>query len=1007
MSDRSNYAAAFQNVYNTLDVQQKQAVDAVKGSVMLVGGPGTGKTEIIATRIAKILFETNTNPDNILCLAYTDAAVLAMRKRLGTFIGPAAYRVNIFTLDELCDDIIGDNIFVFERHSMDKISALEKVSLYKKLIDAFPKNHPLKRSRGDVYFEINNLQNLFELMKREGWTSAYINEKINEAGSNTKYEKLRAAAYEYDRFQQLLLSHNRYERDDLINPVIKAFEENPDLLKHYQQQFLYILIDEYQEINASQNRFLQLLAGASDIPNIFVAGDDEQHIFSSAESANKHWQKIILTNNYRSVQPVLDVAKSLINKKNKESNFQIDTQSKDPIYCNDKWKYVNYADYLPKIKIYDTGLQEIIGIVLQVEKLLQQGVLPAQIGILFRENKLGEELALVLKTRNIAVNNVIQQNILEIPSVRQVVLLLNYLAAEHDSPFSGDEMLFEILHFDFLQIPAIEIAKLAVEVADKKFSAEKTSLRRKLFEKANLPASHLFQHHFPESMKKWSIILEKIIAAVPNVTLQNLVEIVIRETGILSYVMQQNDKHWQMQVLTSFVDFIKEETAGNPLLTLQELVDIFNLVRRERMAIHLKQVSGTGKGVRLLNVDDARGVEFEHVFIAGATSDHWEKKKNHSIGYSLPDTIFSSVANADGEEAVRRLFYRAITRAQRQLTVSYSKFQNDGSLLNPSMFVAEMQEANLLPTEEILLSQDIQLQFSSLLFVNELQPEIQQMEEDIIKRLLDKFVMNATALNNYLKCPLDFYFHHLIRVPGGKSEATEFGSAIHHALQLLFEKMQANNNFPDVQEFVSDFNWYMHRHRQSFTKEQFDRRLEYGADVLKNYYDNYIQCFNKVVAVERNIRNIVVNGIPLKGKIDKLEFEGKFVNVVDYKTGDVAKALSKLGPPDEDEPLGGSYWRQAVFYKILVDNLNNKDWKVVSSEFDFIEPDHKKIYRKQKIIITNEDVATVLDQISTVWQKIQNREFYKGCGKENCHWCNFAKTNHLAIALHETEEDEA
>jgi DNA helicase-2/ATP-dependent DNA helicase PcrA len=159
------------------------------------------------------------------------------------------------------------------------------------------------------------------------------------------------------------------------------------------------------------------------------------------------------------------------------------------------------------------------------------------------------------------------------------------------------------------------------------------------------------------------------------------------------------------------------------------------------------------------------------------------------------------------------------------------------------------------------------------------------------------------------------------------------------------------------------------------------------------------------VAIERNIRNIVVKDVPLKGKLDKLEFDGKSVNVVDYKTGDPDKAKDRLKGPSEKEPNGGDYWRQAVFYKLLVDNNEQKGWKVVSAEFDFIEPDKKKNYRREKIVISPADITTVTQQIATTWQKIRDREFYIGCGKEDCHWCNFVKTNNLAVALHELEEE--
>jgi DNA helicase-2/ATP-dependent DNA helicase PcrA len=154
---------------------------------------------------------------------------------------------------------------------------------------------------------------------------------------------------------------------------------------------------------------------------------------------------------------------------------------------------------------------------------------------------------------------------------------------------------------------------------------------------------------------------------------------------------------------------------------------------------------------------------------------------------------------------------------------------------------------------------------------------------------------------------------------------------------------------------------------------------------------------------------VVVNGVPLKGKIDKLEFIGKEINVVDYKTGDVTSEYTKekLCPPNEKQPNGGDYWRQAVFYKILVDNYEYKDWKVVSTEFDFVEPDKKKEYKKIKVVIQPQDIETVMQQVTTVWEKIHNRDFYTGCGKEDCHWCNFVKENKLEIALHEMQEEES
>src|SRR6059058_2806018 len=164
-----NQKETFSKYYNDLNPEQKLAVDTIEGPVLVIAGPGTGKTQILGARIGKILLETDTQLDNILCLTYTDAGVIAMRKRLLAFIGPDAYKVNICTFHAFCNDVIQENLSLFEKTSLDPITDLQKIELYKQLIDGFGKNHPLKRYRGDVYYEIHNLQSLFSAMKREGW----------------------------------------------------------------------------------------------------------------------------------------------------------------------------------------------------------------------------------------------------------------------------------------------------------------------------------------------------------------------------------------------------------------------------------------------------------------------------------------------------------------------------------------------------------------------------------------------------------------------------------------------------------------------------------------------------------------------------------------------------------------------------------------------------------------------------------------------------------------------
>lgn len=278
-------------------------------------------------------------------------------------------------------------------------------------------------------------------------------------------------------------------------------------------------------------------------------------------------------------------------------------------------------------------------------------------------------------------------------------------------------------------------------------------------------------------------------------------------------------------------------------------------------------------------------------------------------------------------------------------------------------------------------------------------PELTRVDAGFIQSLLDKFVMSVTALNNYLCCPLDFYFNVLLRAPQGRSEAAGFGSAVHFALQRLFEKMKTNPGeaFPSAGEMMADFQSYMQTHKENFTSEAYARRMEYGNVILPNYYHQYVSGWHRIVAIELNIRNVRISGVPVKGMIDKLEFDRKDVRIIDYKTGDVDRALKSLATPSDENPNGGDYWRQAVFYTLLVEALPGKNWKPVTVEFDFIEPDKSNQFRKAKLVITPQDRETVRQQLISTWQKIKAQDFYSGCGKAHCHWCNLVSDNQLHL----------
>ena len=743
-------------------------------------------------------------------------------------------------------------------------------------------------------------------------------------------------------------------------------------------------------------------------------GDDDQSIFrfQGANVENMlHFQiqfkedivNIVLENNYRSTQPILDASTQVINQNQERLIHKINGLTKNLIAANPENQAIQLA---PAILAYNDAQEEMMDITEQIEKLIQEGTPAKEIAVLYKEHKYGSEIAHFLQQKNIPIYSRRTANLFDQILIQQILKILDYLACEWDQPNEGANLLFEILHFKWWQISPITIATLTVEANQLKYGAPENSFRKVLVDKTQEVQTDLFSKGGLEQVAKAVKVLEDLIGQIPNVTLVNLIEQVLQKTGIIQSILQSEEKAAALDMVTSFFDFIKEETHRRPSLHLKELVALFRLMQREDIRLPLPITIGSDAGVNLLTTHSSKGLEFTHVFVAGTNAAYWEKKRSTSnAGYNLPDTVMSSLEKADDKEELRRLFYVAITRAKKYLTISYSKYKTDGKELEPSQFLIELVQGNegLIQTKELTAA--VKMQYKLLRLETTLQPSIAQLEADFIQPKLDKFAMNVTALNNYLKCPLHFYYNSLIRVPSGKSEATTFGSAIHDALHKLFTKMQqAGNVFPDKQTLVEDFEFYMKRHREAFTQQEFKDRLDLGGNVLVNYYDYYVQAWNKIVTTEYRINNVVVNDIPLKGAIDKIEFNGKEVVVIDYKTGNIENAREKLKGPNEKNPNGGDYWRQAVFYKLLLKH-HPKNWQVSSAEFDFVEPNKKKAFEKIAIQITDADLTTVQQQVKMVWAKIQEKDFYTGCGKEDCHWCNFVKNNELAVALHALEEE--
>jgi DNA helicase-2/ATP-dependent DNA helicase PcrA len=334
--------------------------------------------------------------------------------------------------------------------------------------------------------------------------------------------------------------------------------------------------------------------------------------------------------------------------------------------------------------------------------------------------------------------------------------------------------------------------------------------------------------------------------------------------------------------------------------------------------------------------------------------------------------------------------------------ISYAARTDNDKDLARSCFVAELERTGKVRSNSCQLESS-ELEEAMKCFLQELPEDHTDMfTSDLIGERLKDYKLSVSHLNAYLKCPRTFFFENILRVPQPKNAAMAFGTSVHKALEQVFRLMQlsAEQEFPPREDFIARFVREMQRNQDAFTEVEFDRRMKGGVDTLGQFYELNVPLWHKKVLLEKPFQTMLDDAIPLNGLVDKLELFGDKVNLVDYKTGKynrkkfqppdplkVQKALDEKKEPKHEDMHGGDYWRQAVFYKFLVEHNPTNIYQVESTIFCHVEPDDKKEFINQRIEITAEDEELVREQIREVYGKIMQREFGGTCNNEYCEWC--------------------
>ncbi|PIX68216.1 hypothetical protein COZ41_00875, partial [Candidatus Shapirobacteria bacterium CG_4_10_14_3_um_filter_35_13] len=985
----------FNTEYQKLNEKQRHAVDTIDGPVMVIAGAGTGKTQTIALRIANILTKTQTNPSSILCLTFTDTGVNAMRSRLIKIIGPTAYSVHLHTFHSFCNEIIlshPENFII--SHDLQPADELEKLEIINSLIDKLPDGAILK-PWGDHYFYQRDIISSLQTLKRENispqnFLSLISNQKLFIEKSAEIYQNLKSLRVSkslesnvlanlnsllnikdlstslktsliyhqnlfdsggynvgaakspsinlknsllkfienlvkdtpkqselldlYRGYNDELQARGRYDFDDMILFVIDAFKKDTNLLRQYQELYQYFLVDEFQDTNSAQNEILNLLCSYYDNPNIFVVGDDDQSIFrfqgASIENIFDFYKKykikpIVLQNNYRSHQLILDSSTSVIIKnQNRIANFikDIDKSLKSNMTFDP-----DPINIIPVTSV----LEENYFVSQKIKKLIDTGVKPSEIAILYRNNNDIEDLVSILKINKINFYLQSDQNILNSRHIQQLIYLLKFI----NDPTKTD-FFYHILASDYVNFNSLDLLKKVRNIDDLSLNS-KIKLRN-IDRRLSLA-------------RKW----------LENDNLDRFFNKVIRKFKFLDYCLKSKDP----QILNHLLTFHQElkRLSLDQKYTLDQLLLRLDSLSDNNISLAAPPLTeNLDNSVQLLTVHRAKGLEFEYVFLIKVNDKKWGNNRNMSH-LSLPSGIlkYDIVGNiSDQNEDERRLFYVALTRAKKQIYISYSTKTDTNRELTPSVFISEIDPKLI---ETINVPTDTQVKALSQFFSK---VENENIDVDYKKYLTNflttKYQFNVTHLNSYLRCPFCFYHQTILRIPAVKDKFSSLGTAIHNTLSFYF-----NNQSSSLNSLIQNFTQSLYK--EGLNKKDFDESLFRGTNILTDYFNQHSDNLCQKIKTDYDFKsaNLHLNNIPITGKIDLIEYlENNKINVVDFKTGNPDGKYKELSPD-------GDYFRQLAFYKLLISLDTSFSPHFNSGIIDFVQKSKQKNTLIRKEIVIN------------------------------------------------------
>ncbi len=1010
---------------------QKLAVDTIDGPLLVLAGPGTGKTQLLSVRAASILERTQAKPDNILILTYTNPAAKAMKERVAVVVGPSGYDVEVGTFHSFANSMLQESAeaanYIGSKILMDDVDQVKAIEFILNNTDGVTEVRPFRAP--NLY--IRDLLSRISTLKKDDISpedfKRYLKDKDSRYRSmeDAHIKRLEALSVVYERYEDLkegkadgiFDDRGRYDFDDMIIFAVQAIRKEDRLRKHFRDRYRYIMVDEYQDTNGAQLDLLFELS-EGDNANICCVGDDDQSIyrfqganidnFRRLEARFPNIKKLSLTENYRSSDDLITASRKILNiletrVANKEFNGVNKFINKEILY-----------------REFTTEEEELLYVIDKVKELKERIKHDASLSADERAHPYNSIAVLVRKRDHILkiVDAFLRsgipyatdgkEDIGQEKRVSQLLDVLELARIDLVNPEFKDAALYKVLMADYFMIPHVDVLRFINYANEKKrtpghkntiltvfleyFSSDKNDL--------DLSGEDKFKYAY--------LVIQRLLSEAHNIPVHTLLINFIKDAGIFKFILREYAdtgtlRMRQLRSMGSFINMVKRSDLADPAIRLSSFLSEMDTRKNHGLSIQGNLVTLSQEGVRVYTAHGSKGLEFRSVLIPFCIQNKNWPARPLADKIPLPFDVFKNTKIDPDKETIKRLslqdearlFYVAITRAKSDLILTSSPTEDKV----PSSYLDKLDLDKAIDkvafgAEEALIGKTLEVTDEGDPFTG---------TESVLKDMISSMTLNPTRLNNYITCPRKFLYNDILKLPGQKKTGLVFGNCVHKALEDTYKEFMHTEKFPS-------FNFFRDAFRKELRYQGIDSDMERDClnkmNTLKGWYDVESKSTVMPIALEEKLTVTIGDNIIFTGKYDKVEwFDEKrgLVRILDYKTGkpdDHVKGVDLCRDVASTDCDG--YLRQLAAYKLLFEKSQRQAQgrRVGGLTLVFIEPVNANIPKQslkkgdhisKQVVISDDMVRQLESVIIDVWNKIKGLHFERFFerDKEVCKKCDF------------------